>query len=194
MSANNYQGSITAIIGPMCGGKTTRLITEKRKNEIAGRKVLLIKHPSDERYSTNEDVTTHDRATEKGYKARDPNFLMDCGLPMQELIKFDVVCVDEGQFYQDVDIFCETLANLGIKVYVSALLGTYKREPFLNIARLLALSENIIHTKAVDRNTGEDASFTLKRTVKGDSPVIEVGGLDLYEAVGRRTYFQNLSS
>ena len=104
--SSTYNGSITTIIGPMCGGKTTRLITEKRKNEIAGRRVLLIKHPSDDRYSTKDEVTTHDRVAEKGYKAEDPNLLFKCGLTCGEICsRYDVVCIDEGQFYSDVDSF-----------------------------------------------------------------------------------------
>ena len=189
MSSFTYTGSITVIVGPMCGGKTTRLIAEKRKNEIAGRKVLLLKHPSDDRYSTLSEVTTHDRVSEPGIKAMNPTSLFKCGLSPKFIQKnYDVVCIDEGQFYDDVDSFCELLANLGLRVYCSALLGNYRREPFLNISRLMALSEKIVHARAVDRMSGNDASFTLKRNT-GSGQDIEVGGLELYDAVDRQSYF-----
>jgi len=189
MSNITYNGSITTIVGPMCGGKTTRLIAEKRKNEIAGRKVLLLKHPSDDRYTTQSEVTTHDQVSEPGIKAMSPTSLFKCGLSPQFIQKhYDVVCIDEGQFYEDVDEFCELLANLGLRVYCSALLGNYRREPFLNIARLMALSEKIIHARAVDRSSGNDASFTIKRN-PGSGQDIEVGGLDLYDAADRRSFF-----
>jgi thymidine kinase len=189
MSSFTYTGSITVIVGPMCGGKTTRLISEKRKNEIAGRKVLLLKHPSDERYSTLSEVTTHDRVSEPGIKAMSPKSLFKCGLSPKFIQKnYDVVCIDEGQFYEDVDEFCELLANLGLRVYCSALLGNFRREPFPNIARLMALSEKIVHARAVDRRTGNDASFTLKRE-SGSGEDIEVGGLELYDAADRKSFF-----
>jgi thymidine kinase len=189
MSNNTYTGSITTIVGPMFGGKTTTLITEKRRNELAGKKVLLLRHPSDNRYTTESEIMTHDMVSEPGIMAFDSVNLFKCGLTTEFIRKnYDVVCIDEGQFYSDIADFCETLANMGVKVYCSALLGNYRREPFMNIARLMALSENIIHTKAVDRVSGNDASFTMKR--KGNfEGEIEVGGLDLYEATDRKSYF-----
>lgn len=184
-----YTGHITTIVGPMCGGKTTELIAFKRRNDIAGRKTLLIKHPSDNRYSTDSKVMTHDMVGEEGYTAMDSERLFKCGLSVEFIrAHYDVVCVDEGQFYTDVDLFCDALANSGLKVYCSALLANYRREPFLNISRLLALSEDIIHVKAVDRKTGGDASFTLKRNTESGQE-IEVGGLELYDAVDRQSYF-----
>jgi thymidine kinase len=184
-----YDGHITSIVGPMCGGKTTELIAFKRRNEIAGRRVLLIKHPSDNRYSSESKVMTHDRVGEEGFTAMDSERLFKCGLSTEFIrTHYDVVCVDEGQFYSDVDLFCDSLANLGLKVYCSALLANYRREPFLNISRLMALSEDIIHVKAVDRKTGADASFTLKHNAESGQE-IEVGGLELYDAVDRHSYF-----
>lgn len=185
----DFNGSITAIVGPMCGGKTTRLITELRKNRIVGRRVILIRHPLDNRYDVRNKVVTHDGASESGFVSLSPDSLFSCGVSLEDLqTSYDVVCIDEGQFYSDVDIFCEALANIGLKVYVSALLGDFRREPFYNISRLIVLAEKIVHVKAIDRHTGEDASFTMKRH-SVTSAVIEVGGLDLYDAVGRRSYF-----
>jgi thymidine kinase len=188
----NYGGSITAIVGPMCGGKTSRLITEMRKNKIAGKRVLLIKHPDDNRYDDEDKIITHDQTSEVGYRAKNGQQLFECGLSIDKIqTLYDVVCIDEGQFYKDVDLFCEILANVGIKVYVSALIGDFRREPFYNISRLLALSESIVHAKAVDRKTGDDASFTRKLDNSSSEDVINVGGLDMYEAVGRHSYFSN---
>lgn len=190
MSKNNYGGSITTIVGPMCAGKSSRLITEKRKHTIAGRRVIMFKHPCDNRYSVDH-ISTHDRVHERGYVSKNPNYLIECGMKLSDIaLQFDVVCIDEGQFYKDVDEFSDSLANLGVHVYVSALLGDYKREPFPNISRLMAKSENVIFMKAIDRNTGDDASFTWrKKTPQPGSGNIEVGGLELYDAVCRKTYF-----
>lgn len=192
-----FQGSITTIIGPMFGGKTSRLISEKRRNEIAGKKTLLIKHPHDTRYDKGDGVSTHDKVVEEGYTARDPTRLYKCGIEIEDITSsYDVVCIDEGQFYDDTDLFCEALANKGIRVYCSALLGDYRRKPFPVIANLLALSEDIIFAKAVDRVTGTDASFTKRKIlpVEEDSLLgreFLVGSVDKYEAVSRQTYFEN---
>lgn len=180
----------------MFGGKTSRLIAEKRRNEIAGKKVLLIKHPRDTRYDKGNGVSSHDYLVVEGYTAKDPNNLLNCGLETSEIIQlYDVVCIDEGQFYKDTDTFCEELANLGIRVYCSTLLGDYRRKPFPVIANLLALSEEIIFVTAVDRSTGSDASFTKRKNipVEGVSffgSEFLVGSVDKYEAVSRQTYFE----
>lgn len=193
---NSYEGSITSIVGPMFGGKTSRLISEKRRNEIAGKRVLLIKHCMDTRYGKENNVATHDNIRETSYVSKSGEKLFECGLSVEELVNsFEVVCIDEGQFYEDVDKFSDTLANRGLKVYCSALLGDYNRNPFPVIARLMAMSENIIFTKAVDRKTGGDASFTKRKT--GEIPPnalfgnnFVVGSTDKYEAVDRKTYFE----
>jgi thymidine kinase len=192
-----YNGTITAIIGPMFGGKTSRLITEKRRNEIAGKRVLLIKHPHDTRYEKGDRLSTHDQISEEGYTAENPSSLYKCGLNIGEIVRdYDVVCIDEGQFYEDTDKFSEELANMGLRVYCSTLLGDYQRKPFPVIANLLALSEDIIFAKAVDRSTGTDASFTKRiYSIEKDETSFFgreflVGGADIYEAVSRNTYFE----
>ena len=43
---------------------------------------------------------------------------------------YEVVAVDEGQFYPDIVEFCETLASQDKIVLVSALDGTFERKPF----------------------------------------------------------------
>jgi len=194
---NSYTGSILSIVGPMFGGKTSRLITERRKYNIAGKRTILIKHCMDTRYGgANGYTVTHDRIREVSYEAKHPTSLFQCGLGIRELRdNFDGVFIDEGQFYEDVDEFCETLANAGLAVFCSALLADYNRKPFPSISRLLALSDNIVFTTAVDRSTGKDAPFTMKRRGSSESGTnsfgenYDIGGEDKYESVSRVSYF-----
>jgi thymidine kinase len=53
---------------------------------------------------------------------------------------YDVIGVDEGQFFQEIVEFCELLANQGKTVVVSALDGTFERKPFGNIINLIPLA------------------------------------------------------
>lgn len=182
-------GSITTIIGPMFGGKTSRLMLEVRRNELAGKRVLLIKYPGDRRYGKDGSMYTHDKVSLPAYVPKDSKLLSRCGLS-PEFIRdtYDVVGIDEGQFYEDIDEFCDTLANMGLKVYCSALHATYLRTPFGNVHKLIAKSEDVVFMKAVDRKTGRDASFT-KRIVKNDDEVI-IGGGEMYMSVDRISYFE----
>ena len=54
--------------------------------------------------------------------------------------EFDVVAIDEGQFFTDIVEFCEELADFGVVVMVAALDGTFQRKPFGNILNLLPLA------------------------------------------------------
>ena len=53
---------------------------------------------------------------------------------------YDVVGIDEGQFFPDVVEFCDEAANLGKTVVVAALDGTFERKPFGNIVSLIPLA------------------------------------------------------
>ena len=57
--------------------------------------------------------------------------------------EYDVIGVDEGQFYSDVVEFCEKASQFGKIVIVSALSGTYLREGFNSILDLVPKAEKI---------------------------------------------------
>ena len=58
----------------------------------------------------------------------------------EKAINYDVVAIDEGQFFLEIVDFCEELANLGVIVLVAALDGTFQRKPFGNIINLLPIA------------------------------------------------------
>lgn len=186
MNNNGRVGKIVVFTGPMFAGKTSRLISEYRRQVLGGRRSVIIRNPLDVRYSHDSVVTTHDTATEQALTAKHPTNLFLCGLTTGELImNYDVVLIDEGQFYEDVDSFCDQLADSGVTVYCATLIGDYMRRPYPAVSRLLACAEEIIHMKAVDRKTGEDAAFT-SRIVSNDTPTL-VGADGVYEAVSRKS-------
>ena len=97
--------------------------------------------------------------------------------------QFDVVAVDEGQFFSDIVEFCEDLANSGAIVLVAALDGTFQRKPFGNIVNLLPIAEKVTKLTAVCVYCSKEAAFT-KRVV--DSEEVElIGGEDEYKPVCR---------
>ena len=75
---------------------------------------------------------------------------------------YEVVAIDQGQFYNDIVEFCEDLANLGIIVLVAALDGTFQRKPFGNIINLLPMDEKVIKLTAVCVYCANEASFTQR--------------------------------
>jgi thymidine kinase len=65
------------------------------------------------------------------------------------LLKYDVVGIDEGQFFEDIVDVAEELANKGIVVIVAALDSTFQRKPFGNIINLVPLAEKVYKLTAV---------------------------------------------
>ena len=79
-------------------------------------------------------------------------------------LKFNVVAIDEGQFFNEIAEVCDRLANEGKIVIVAALDGTFQRKPFGNILNLVPLAERMTKLTAVCVGCGNEAAFT-KRTI-----------------------------
>lgn len=184
MNDNVYTGSINLILGCMWSGKTGELIRRYNRHTIGGRKCIMIKYKNDTRYDS-EMVVTHD-----GIKVN--AIIADCLEQVNDAVQeYDVVCVDEVQFYKDAHIYADKWANQGKIVEACGLNGTFNRTEFPIISKLIPMAENISFLKAVCINTGNDATFS-KINIQVDANVTEViGSDDKYKAVDRKTYFSS---
>jgi thymidine kinase len=99
---------------------------------------------------------------------------------------FDVIGIDEGQFFDDICNFAETAANLGKIVILSALNGTYEKKGWENILQLIPLCEKVKKLSAICKICSANASFTF-RTASGDSQEM-IGGADMYMPLCRDCY------
>lgn len=176
-------GRIELIVGPMFGGKSTELLRRLRRYQIAQKQVIAIKSAKDTRYSEAPVICTH---AQEQFK----EVLIAGELSSIDVSAYEVIGVDEGQFYPDLDTACERWANLGKLVIVSMLDGTYERLPFPNLclARLLPLCESIVKLNAVCR-CGADAAFTEKTSsapVDGNGEL--VGGAESYRSACRKCH------
>jgi thymidine kinase len=170
---------LNLIIGPMFSGKSTMLLTRYRRYQIAGKKCLLIKYANDTRYSTKE-IVTHDNLR---YKATSCKKLKEVHDFIQD---YDVICVDEIQFYEDGAHYTDLWANNGKIVEVCGLNGDYLRNPFEQISLLIPYADDISFVTAVCKDTGNDAVFTMRLTDESEQEVI--GSDDKYQSVSREIY------
>ena len=173
-------GRIELIVGPMFAGKTTEMLRRIDRAELAKKRVVIMKYSQDNRYSQN-NVSTHDLQM----RVAIPCSIL---LPhLDECKKFDVIGIDEGQFFPDVVEFSETLANCGKTVIVAGLDGDFRRKPFGKVLDLISRSESLTKLTAICTETGGDACYT-QRTI--DSQDLEIiGGADIYRAASRTSYF-----
>jgi thymidine kinase len=177
----DYSGKIELIIGPMFSGKTTTLLTKYRRYMIAGKKVLLVKNDRDTRYDVKK-ISTHDGVTVDAICCNKLSKLDE------DISKFEVICIDEIQFYPDAVKYVDKWANMGLVVIASGLNGTFERKPFEVISQLIPMVENITFLTAVCKKTGMDAVFSKR--LSNDKSEILIGGEDLYQATSRRIYFK----
>jgi len=168
-------------MGPMFSGKTTELIRRLKRYQIARYECLIVKYADDQRYD-DEGMATHDRQSLKATKAK--SLMSRFG--NQGLDAYDVIGVDEGQFFPDLVEFCEYAAEQGKIVMVSALDGTYQRKGFPNILTLIPLAEHVVKLTAVCMLCFGEGAFTKR--ISNDEGVEVIGGADKYMAVCRACF------
>lgn len=187
---NSYNGQINLILGCMFSEKTTHLIRRYRRYTIGGKKCIMIKYKGDNRYDS-EMVVTHDNIKIKALVCES---LYEADTIIQE---YDVICVDEAQFYKDGHIFADKWANEGKIVEMCGLNGTFNRTPFKVISKLIPKAENITFLKAICKETGNDAVYSQLNDHSYDNKDSSelIGGSEMYSASDRTTYFKyNMST
>jgi len=170
-------GQVQLILGPMFSGKTTELIRRLKRYQIARYECMIIKYAEDKRYD-DDGIATHDRQTLRAVSATH--------LKSLKIDDYDVIGVDEGQFFPDLVEFCEQAAESGKIVLVAALDGTYQRKGFGNILELIPKAEHIAKLTAVCMLCFGEGAFTKR--ISNDKGVEVIGGADKYMAVCRACF------
>jgi thymidine kinase len=174
-------GSIELILGCMFSGKTTYLLHKLNKYQIAKKRVLLIKYNKDNRYSENQ-VQTHDTFSINVNTLSTDSLI---GIKLS-LDSFDIIGIDEGQFFKGIDSFSEIHALTGKLIIISALDGDSDRRQFPNILSLIPVSDKIKKMNAVCEFCFKKASFTLRKSEKKER--ILIGGKELFSPCCRRCW------
>ena len=172
----------------MFSGKSTELARRIRRHKVANRQCLVVKYAGDTRYEdepgardTKGHVITHDR---QSLAAVPCSKLADVSNIVHA---FDVVGVDEGQFFGDLAECCEAWARAGKTVIVAALDATFQREPFNDVLSLVPIAEQVTKLSAVCARCGDDAAFT-KRVNTASKRLELIGGAECYAASCRRCF------
>ncbi len=170
------------ITGPMFSGKTTYLISLIDREIIAGKKTLIVRLDKDERHENSDtQIVSHnnycyDKSEIKKVKLLDRvlyNYII--------LGNYTAIGIDEGQFFDNVDLFSYKLTEKNIKVFITSLNSDYLQRPFPQISRLNARS-HVINLKAICLDCYKDDSiFTVRTSTSQD--LIVIGGKSMYRSV-----------
>ena len=175
-----HSGWIECITGSMFSGKSEELIRRLRRGLYAKQKIVVFKPAIDNRYH-DEKVVSHD-----GNELEAINISTAREILLQNLSQFDVIGIDEIQFFDNEIVhIVEKLAEEGHRVVVAGLDMDFRGEPFDPMPQIMAVSEQVTKLQAVCAVCGSSSSRT-QRLIDGqpariDDPIILVGANESYE-------------
>ena len=128
--------SLHIITGCMFSGKTTKLIEYATKYRNDGKKVLIINSKIDTR--CGNAIQTHNKIDMEASK------LSELKEYMCYFYKYDVICIDEAQFFKDLESMVRYMVfDLNKRVIVAGLNADFNQRTFGQISSLLCICENI---------------------------------------------------
>ena len=183
----------TLIVGPMFSGKSSLLLNYERRFTIAKKNILTINHSFDNRYSDDCKITTHDKIVSSS-----KHHMTVSTQHFNEIIKenygsfddFDVIIIDEIQFFENLVGFITHWTDNGKIVIGAGLNGDYRMRPFSNMNTLFSIADKIIHITATCSCCGNEAPFT-KRLLKDNQEQVVIGGAESYEPRCRKCFDTN---
>ncbi len=158
-------------VGPMFGGKTTKMLAALERAKYQKKKILLCKPKRDNRYSFGK-VMSH---TGISWDAQN----VSTGKEIYDLAKdAEIVAVDEAFMIPGCGEWLITLFREGKSVYVSSIQLSSTYEPFEEIVKIFPYATHVEVCPAVCPVSGNDAYYTVSK-----EPVekIHVGGTETYE-------------
>ena len=182
MSQNNAY--LELFIGPMFSGKTSKLLDIYKQCKFCDIKVVIINHSSDTRYHETM-LSSHDHVLAPCIML---SKLEDC-LVMKQVKDAQVILINEGQFYPDLELSVITLLNHDKKVYICGLDGDFERKKFGQILDLIPMCDKVTKITSlcgICRDSTK-AIFSMRLTDEKDQTVV---GVSSYIPVCRKCYSQ----
>jgi len=140
----------------------------------------MIKYIADKRYSEKSEVVTHDLLK---YDSIECKNLQE---NLEKMKNYDIIGIDEGQFFPDLVEVCEELALMKKTIIIAALNGDFRMEPFPVIAKLIPKADKIKLLKAYCFNCHKDANYSLRIVQSNDT--ILIGADEAYKPACRECH------
>lgn len=181
-------GKLTAFVGVMGCGKTDRMISIYNQCLEKGLRTVIFKPSLD----TRVDGEIVKSRSGKVANARSIKTIEDIYYFEEDYDTFDVILIDEIQFFNEPDIIHSLVAInlLGIDVYVFGLDLTSDATPFGRVSEIMAHADQVIklETKCARCENNARISHYTGQDKDGD---VKVGDLDVYEPLCRDCYYMD---
>lgn len=175
-------GNIEVICGSMFSGKTEELIRRLKRGLIAKKRIAVFKPEIDARYEEKK-IVSHNKISIDAYVVKNTKDIL---LNSKD---FDVVAIDEAQFFDDE--LLETvnlLANKGKRIIIAGLDMDYMGRPFGIMSNILAVANDVTKLRAICNNCGCLASYSFRKN--NTESLIHVGEKNDYMALCRKCFFK----
>ena len=175
-------GNIEVICGSMFSGKTEELIRRLKRVIIAKKRIAVFKPEIDARYEEKK-IVSHNKISIDAYVVKNTKDIL---LKSND---FDVVAIDEAQFFDDE--LLETvnlLANTGKRIIIAGLDMDYMGRPFGIMSNILSIANDVTKLRAICNKCGSLASYSFRKN--NTDALIHVGEKKDYMALCRICFFK----
>lgn len=169
--------SLNVIIGPMFAGKTSELIRLLTRYSIAKKKVIAIDSKINTRSDELQTHNFHRFPAEKVTKLSDI-----------DVSDYDVIGIDEAQFYDDLFDFCNENLKKDKIIIIAGLNASFEQKMMGQIMDVCTIADKIMLLKAVCMKCGKDAPFSYRKNQSKE--IIVVGDSNEYEARCRKCFLE----
>jgi thymidine kinase len=202
MSSPYQSGYLEIILGGMYAGKTSRLVEIYKQCKFCNISIAVINHSIDNRYD-EQLLSTHDKVkipcikTDKLFDVWSEYISLEEDIKAFPRIKdtfkiatSEVILINEGQFFCDLEDFVKSLLYYGKKVYVCGLDGDFERKKFGQIIDLIPLCDKVTKLTSLCSicKNGTPGIFSKRISTEKEQTVV---GSDNYIPVCRNCYISN---
>ena len=167
-------------VGPMFGGKTTKLLSAVDRYKYQKRDIFAFKPQVDQRYA-KQKIVTHWGGKLKADLVSDATEILEAlTLNGVDLRSQPVVAVDEAFMLKDAGTVLPSLFKAGATVIASTLQISSDGTAFPEVAGFMPYATKVEVCPAVCTICGADAHYTEKVGGRIDHG-IEVGGAEMYQ-------------
>jgi thymidine kinase len=176
------RGKLEMIIGPMFSGKSTELIREIRLAKVIEKKVLVIKPLLDDRYENNK-IISHSFESEE---CNTIDFLYKLN---DQVIKYDLIVIDEGQFFPDLkEAVIKWVEEYNKEVLVGGLDGDFKRQPIGKILDLIPYADKCKKISSMCKLCNDGTKAIFSHRTSDNNEQVQIGGSESYAPLCRKHY------
>lgn len=193
MTSTYKSGYLEIILGSMYSGKTSRLIEIYNQCKFCNIKVCVINHSIDNRYH-DKLMSTHDKNTIPCIKIDKLFDTLTDKVDIEDKLAVetcDVLLINEGQFFSDLENFVKHLLKLNKQIYVCGLDGDFERKKFGQILDLIPLCDSVHKLTSLCSmcKNGTKGIFSMRLTSEKEQTIV---GSDNYIPVCRMCYQKNI--